>query len=128
MDYRVTYITGCAPNLPWWKALTMTDEEIKAYNDQFLTYETSNRSGHMTDIVEKLKDRRTIDGSVSYVEMHEQVLDDAIYEIERLRRTIEQLRSVAGAVSLDVVSLADIKKDPRKFTTNPVLGEFTDGK
>ena len=55
-------------------------------------------------------------------------IQDALAEIQYLRATIEQLRSVAGAVSLDVVSLADIKKDPRKFTTNPVLGEFTDGK
>ena len=40
MKIKITYITGCAPNLPWWQALNMTDEEIKAYNDRFLKYET----------------------------------------------------------------------------------------
>jgi len=53
MDYRVTYVTGCAPNLPWWRALSMTDEEIKAYNDGFMHYETkefsSNRNGRKND-------------------------------------------------------------------------------
>lgn len=36
----VTYVTGHVPNLPWWRALDMTAEEIKAYNDGFLRRET----------------------------------------------------------------------------------------
>lgn len=36
----VTYITGCVPNLPWWRALAMTDQEIAAYNKSFLKEET----------------------------------------------------------------------------------------
>jgi hypothetical protein len=67
----------------------------------------------MTDIVEKLKDRRAIDGSVTFVEMSEQVLDDAIYEIERLRNTIAQLRAVSGAVSVEGHSYADIRRSVR---------------
>lgn len=66
----------------------------------------------MSDIVEKLKDRRLIDGSVTFVEMSEQVLDDAIYEIERLRSTIEQLRSIAGAANIDR-PFSEIKKEIR---------------
>lgn len=64
----------------------------------------------MTDIVERLKVRRAVDGSVVYVEMPEQVLDDAIYEIERLRSKIERLREVAGAVSVEGHSYADIRR------------------
>lgn len=67
----------------------------------------------MSDIVEKLKQRRSIDGSVTMVEMSEQVLDDAIYEIEHLRNTIAQLRAVAGAVSVEGHSYADIRKEIR---------------
>ena len=64
------------------------------------------------DIVERLKDRRAVDGSVVYVETTEQVLDDAIYEIERLRATIDQLRAIAGAVSIESgLTFSDIKKN-----------------
>ncbi len=41
MKVKATYVTGCAPNLPWWRIITMTEEQIKAYNDKFLHYETS---------------------------------------------------------------------------------------
>jgi hypothetical protein len=67
----------------------------------------------MTDIVDKLKDRRTVDGSVIYVEMTEQVLDDAIYEIERLRATIADLRQIAGVASLEGMSFEQIKESLR---------------
>jgi hypothetical protein len=67
----------------------------------------------MTDIVDKLKDRRTVDGSVIYVEMTEQVLDDAIYEIERLRATIADLRQIAGVASLEGMSFEQIKESRR---------------
>jgi hypothetical protein len=40
MKVIVTYVTGSVPNLPWWRALSMTSDEIKAYNDKFLKYET----------------------------------------------------------------------------------------
>ena len=40
MKVKVTYLTGCAPLLPWWRALSMTDEEIKTYNDKFYRRET----------------------------------------------------------------------------------------
>ncbi len=40
MKVVVTIITGEAPNLPWWRALKMTSEEIRAYNDHFLKRET----------------------------------------------------------------------------------------
>ena len=32
----ITILTGEAPNLPWWKCLYMSDEEIKAYNYKYL--------------------------------------------------------------------------------------------
>jgi hypothetical protein len=37
---RVTYATGCAPNIPWWRCLTVSDTEISAYNSGFLRRET----------------------------------------------------------------------------------------
>ncbi len=76
----------------------------------------------MTDIVEKLKNRRGVDGSVIYVEMTEQVLDDAIYEIERLRATIAQLRAVAGAVSVEGHNYADIRKSLRLMAQSANTG------
>lgn len=36
----VTEITGCAPNLPWWRVRDMTVQEIMAYNGGFLRRET----------------------------------------------------------------------------------------
>lgn len=36
----VTYISGQVPNLPWWRIRDMTDQEIRLYNDRFLTKET----------------------------------------------------------------------------------------
>lgn len=72
----------------------------------------------MVDIVEKLKERRSIDGSVVYVEMSEQVLDDAIYEIERLRATIANLQLIAGKASIDGQTMATIKRE------NPILGKW----
>lgn len=40
MKVIMTTVTGCAPNLPWWRSMNMTDEEIKTYNDGFFRYET----------------------------------------------------------------------------------------
>ena len=79
----------------------------------------------MKDIIERLDDCRAIDGSVSFVEINENVLTDAKAEITRLRneliiaqctrdearRTIEQIRSVAGAVSLESgLMFSDLKR------------------
>jgi hypothetical protein len=75
------------------------------------------------DIVEKLKDRRSIDGSVSFVEMSEMVLDEAIYEIEKLRAKIEAIGQVAGKASVDGVTFAQIKGGYRP-TDSSVLGKF----
>lgn len=73
----------------------------------------------MSDIVEKLKDRRSIDGSAAFVEMSERVLDEAIYEIERLRAKIEAISQVAGKASIDGVTFAQIKG-----RDSEVLGKF----
>lgn len=87
----------------------------------------------MSDIVDRLKsaiDRRagTADSNVNALAIPVEVMwgtvTDAIAEIVRLRATIEQLRLVAGPVSIDAVTFSDIKK----FAKNPVLGEFNDGK
>lgn len=37
---RVTYITGCAPLLPYARCMAMTDEEIRVYNEAFYRFET----------------------------------------------------------------------------------------
>jgi hypothetical protein len=71
------------------------------------------------DIVEKLKDRRLVDGSVSFFEMSEMVLDEAIYEIERLRAKIEAISQVAGKASIEGVTFAQIKG-----RDSDVLGKF----
>lgn len=57
----------------------------------------------MTDIVERLNQMRT--------ELDHSVVNDAIAEIMRLRTAVEHLRAVAGAVSVDGQSFADIKRD-----------------
>lgn len=59
----------------------------------------------MTDIVERLNELR---GSP-----FNDLAQDAVDEIGHLRATIEQLRSIAGAVSLDAVTFGQIKKDAR---------------
>lgn len=55
----------------------------------------------MSDIIDKLRDRRSIDGAVIYVEMTEEVLDEAIEEIQTLRLQLANLRQVAGTASID---------------------------
>jgi hypothetical protein len=40
MKVVVTYITGEALNLPWWRICKMTDKEIKDYNNNFYKRET----------------------------------------------------------------------------------------
>lgn len=73
----------------------------------------------MSDIVERLCHPSRVvptDGNTE-MRLHEpQVLADmaeAAAEIERLRATIELLRSVAGAISIEDVSFDQIKKDAR---------------
>lgn len=41
-------ITGQTPNLPWWRALDMSDEEIKAYNYKYLK-ETEMKDDNLSD-------------------------------------------------------------------------------
>lgn len=73
----------------------------------------------MTDIVESLRDtfklRRYGAGSEYHPDFD--LFDVAADEIERLRATIEQLRSVAGAVSLE-----------SGLTFGAIKGEIRDGK
>jgi hypothetical protein len=40
MKVIATYITGCAPLLPYERCMAMTDKEIRAYNEQFYHRET----------------------------------------------------------------------------------------
>ena len=61
------------------------------------------------DIIDKLNDRRVIEGSTVYVEMAESVLDEAIAEIRRLRSSMESLRAIAGAIDARP-SFRDIKQ------------------
>ena len=107
--------------------MAMTDEEIRAFNESYyrretVEFELEPEGVTMTDkdIVEKLKDRRSIDGPVSYVEMSEIVLDEAIYEIEKLRRKIEAISQVAGKASIEGVTFAQIKG-----RNSDVLGKYT---
>ena len=107
--------------------MAMTDEEIRAFNESYyrretVEFELEPEGVTMTDkdIVEKLKDRRSIDGPVSYVEMSEIVLDEAIYEIEKLRRKIEAISQVAGKASIEGVTFAQIK-----VRDSDVLGKYT---
>lgn len=78
----------------------------------------------MSDIVERLRksiDRRagTGDSDVNAfaipVEVRWGDVTDAIAEIERLRATIESLRQIAGAASIELplMTFADIKKEVR---------------
>lgn len=66
MKNKVTYVTGCAPNIPWWRLRTMTDDEIKAFNDRFLRYETKEFDDvppmNLTDIA----DARAKDSKLNY--------------------------------------------------------------
>jgi hypothetical protein len=63
----------------------------------------------MSDIIERLRAGLSCEDDVNEV-----LLKDAISEIERLRNTIVQLRAVAGAVSVEGHSYADIRKEIRK--------------
>ncbi len=76
----------------------------------------------MSDIVERLRkaiDRRpgTADSDINAftipVEVRWGDVTDAIAEIERLRSTIESLRQIAGAASVEMplMTFADIKKE-----------------
>lgn len=70
----------------------------------------------MTDIVERLRyliQPGNCDADLSI----KASMEDAADEIERLRTTIEQLRSVAGAVSLE-----------SGLTFGAIKGEIRDGK
>jgi hypothetical protein len=58
----------------------------------------------MSDIVEKLRAWHGTDDEEDF-----EVIKEAINEIERLRNTIAQLRAVAGAVSVEGHSYADIR-------------------
>lgn len=42
-----------------------------------------------------------------------QVLDDAIYEIERLRKTIAGLQQIAGKASIDGQTFAQVREEVR---------------
>lgn len=35
MKFIVTYVTGCAPNLSYAQCMSMTNEEIRAFNERF---------------------------------------------------------------------------------------------
>lgn len=76
----------------------------------------------MTDIVEMLrktvaKEFGTYDVADDSVRIGCSTLKDAADEIERLRATIEQLRSIAGAASLE-----------SGLTFGAIKGEIRDGK
>jgi hypothetical protein len=72
----------------------------------------------MSDIVERLREiiAEGEIGDLGLSEAPETALE-AIAEIERLRATIAQLRAVAGAVSVEGHSYADIRKDIRNAPT-----------
>jgi hypothetical protein len=66
----------------------------------------------MTDIVEKLRAWHGTDDEEDF-----EVIKEAIDEIERLRNTISQLRAVAGAVSVEGHSYADIRANSKRAGT-----------
>jgi hypothetical protein len=67
MKVRLLITTGQVPNLPWWRALYMTDEEIRQYNSNFLRQEIVE---YDTDDIEHLpSDRqRTIESLTKWME------------------------------------------------------------
>jgi hypothetical protein len=68
----------------------------------------------MSDIVETLREESKFAASNPYERCdHEELLNRAADEIERLRNTIARLRAVAGAVSVEGHSYADIRKEIR---------------
>lgn len=73
----------------------------------------------MTDIVERLRNPMWVHSHATFpspqLEKTQTQADmsEAADEIVRLRATIAQLRSIAGAVSLDAVTFGQVKKDAR---------------
>lgn len=100
----------------------MTSEEIKAYNDQFLRYETKEYET-MTDIVKMLKiihaDTNGDYGSSSVHPNASIVAGEAIAEIEWLRSEVSRLRATAGeakavfGLAIEGKPFSDIKKEIR---------------
>jgi hypothetical protein len=69
----------------------------------------------MSDIVETLREESKFAASNPYERCdHEELLKRAADEIERLRNTIAQLRSVASAVSVEGHSYADIRANAKR--------------
>jgi len=69
----------------------------------------------MSDIVERLK-TIIVEGELGSLGLSDapEIAEEAIAEIERLRHTIEQLRAVAGPVSLESgLAFSEIKKEIR---------------
>lgn len=66
----------------------------------------------MTDVLDKLRDMRTVDGSIIYVEVLEETVNEAVAEITRLRSTIEQMRAVSG-LAIEGKPFSEIKKEVR---------------
>jgi hypothetical protein len=72
----------------------------------------------MSDIIETLREESKFAASNPYERCdHEELLKRAADEIERLRNTIAQLRAVAGAVSVEGHSYADIRANSKRAGT-----------
>jgi hypothetical protein len=118
---RVTYITGCAPLLSYARCMSMTDEEIRAYNEGFyrretVEFELEPEGEPMTDIIERLE-YEVKEGEES---SPHSLIAAAITEIKSLRAKIEAISQVAGKASIDGVTFAQIKG-----RDSEVLGKYT---
>ena len=57
MKVTITIITGCAPNLPYARVMSMTDEEIRAFNEQFYRRETVECEIDEADLFPRIADK-----------------------------------------------------------------------
>lgn len=70
----------------------------------------------MDKLIAKLREEMVVGGG--YADVSSQDLECLVAEIERSHATIAQLRAVAGAVSVEGHSYADIRKDIRGIGPN----------
>ena len=69
------------------------------------------------DIIDQLLAMRCVDGSTCMVELPETVVGNAIIEINRLRDALAGIKRVAGAVSVEGHSYADIRANAKHAGT-----------
>lgn len=59
--------TGQAPNIPWWRLQTMSDEEIKKYNDTFMMIENLPDSVSIEELPEDIRKALNIEKDITLI-------------------------------------------------------------